>query len=636
MSLPQRRGILTLIWIQLLILGVVYNSSSAQEGNQVWLAPIDTEDFPTITSYLDVRTSEGDFIFGLDRDNVSIIENDNRASVLEFEPLHTGVQFVIALSPGPSFDIRDVQGVSRYAHLAQALVGWAKSRESSNDDDMSIIIAGGPESTHETEINNIISLLGSYTPVESDTGPDFDLLAQALDVAADPTTNPAMGRAVLFITPLPSQDVSLGLQSLAARANQQGVKMFIWLVASSELFSSQEAEQLAILAEQTGGRLFAYSGQEVIPSPEEFLEPIRNKYFLAYESQITTSGSHQVSAEVNLNGTNTTSQVQTFDLEVLPPSISFISPPMEIERISPDEESEPENLVPDSQEMEVFIEFPDGHPRSLKRTTFFVDGEEVETNRTEPFAQFTWDLSEYTASGEHILAVEVEDDLGLIAKSLDTSVRVSIGNSSPSPLRVLSRNRTAIAGIVVAVSGAVLLLVLILGGRLRPGFLRDYRRRNKRSDPVTQPVQVNQEQTTLPRATWINRIQWPRGRISSKSFAQLVPMTDSNQEETYPPIVITSESVTFGSDAGKADQIVNDGSVEGLHARLERESKGVFRLSDEGSTAGTWVNYAPISSGGVILEQGDLIHIGRVGFRFMMRNPQRVRKPVRKPEGTAK
>ena len=213
---------------------------------------------------------------------------------------------------------------------------------------------------------------------------------------------------------------------------------------------------------------------------------------------------------------------------------------------------------------------------------------------------------------------------------------MSIGNSSPSPLRVLSRNRTAIAGIVVAVSGAVLLLVLILGGRLRPGFLRDYRRRNKRSDPVTQPVQVNQEQTTLPRATWINRIQWPRGRISSKSFAQLVPLTDSNQEETYPPIVITSETATFGSDAGKADQIVNDGSVEGLHARLERESKGVFRLSDEGSTAGTWVNYAPISSGGVILEQGDLIHIGRVGFRFMMRNPQRVRKPVRKPEGTAK
>ena len=412
MSLPQRRGILTLIWIQLLILGVVYNSSSAQEGNQVWLAPIDTEDFPTITSYLDVRTSEGDFVSGLDRDNVSIIENDNRAPVLEIEPLHTGVQFVIALSPGPSFGIRDVQGVSRYDHLAQALVGWAKSRESSNDDDLSIIIAEGPESTHETEINNIISLLGSYTPAESDTGPDFDLLAQALDVAADPTTSPAMGRAVLFITPLPSQDVSLGLQSLAARANQQGVKMFIWLVASSELFSSQEAGQLAILAEQTGGRMFAYSGQEEIPSPEEFLEPIRNKYFLAYDSQITTSGSHQVSAEVNLNGTNTTSQVQTFDLEVLPPSISFISPPMEIERISPEEESEPENLVPDLQEMEVFIEFPDGHPRSLKRTTFFVDGEEVETNRTEPFEQFTWDLSEYTASGEHILAVEVEDDLG--------------------------------------------------------------------------------------------------------------------------------------------------------------------------------------------------------------------------------
>jgi hypothetical protein len=635
MSLPPRRVILILIWIQILILGVVYNPSSAQEGSQVWLGPIDTKDFPKISSYLDVRSPEGDFVFGLERNNVSIIENSNRLPVLELEPLHSGVQFVLALSPGPAFVIRDVQGVSRYEYLAQALVGWAKSREASTDDDLSIILADGPESTHVTEIKKIISLLGSYTPAESDTGPDFDLLAQALDVAADPTADPGMGRAVLFITPLPSQDVSLGLQSLAVRANQQGVKIFIWLVASSELFSSVEAEQLSILAEQTGGRMFAYSGQEVIPSPEQFLEPIRNKYFLAYDSQIRTSGSHQVSADVNISGGNVTSQVREFDLEVLPPSIAFVSPPMEIERLSPEEESDPESLVPDSQELEVIVEFPDGHTRSLKRTTFYVDGVEIETNRTEPFDRFTWDLSEFTSNGEHILEVEVEDNLGLTAKSVGTSVQVIVGNSSPSPLRVLSQNRTIIAGVVVAVSGAVLLLVLVLGGRLRPGFLRDFRRRNKRSDPVTQPVQINEEQTTKPRATWINRIQWPRGRIASKSYAQLVPLTDSNQEETYPPIVITNEIVTFGSDAGRVDQVVADESVEDLHARLERESKGVFRLLDEGSTAGTWVNYAPISSGGVILEQGDLIHIGRVGFRFIMRNPQRIRKPVQKPEGTA-
>jgi hypothetical protein len=112
----------------------------------------------------------------------------------------------------------------------------------------------------------------------------------------------------------------------------------------------------------------------------------------------------------------------------------------------------------------------------------------------------------------------------------------------------------------------------------------------------------------------------------------MVPLSDSNQEGSNPPIAITSERVTFGRDDGQADQVIEDDSVESLHARLQRESKGVFRLSDEGSIAGTWVNYSPVPKEGTILEQGDLIHLGRVGFRFIMRDPHRVRKPVQRRE----
>ena len=632
MSLPSPRVILTLIWIQILILGVVNKPANAQEGSQVGLSPIDTEEFPRISSYLDVRTPEGDFVFGLEEHNVRIIEDGSRLPVNELEHIRTGVQFVLAVSPGPSFTIRDVQGVSRYEYLVQALVDWAKARDGSTVDDLSIIVADGPESTHTAELDRWVAFLTSFTPTGSETGPDFDILAQALDAAADPTTNPGMGRAVLFVTPLPGQDVSLGLQSLAARANQQGVKIFVWLVASAELFSSPQAEQLATLAEQTGGKMFAYSGQESIPSPEVYLEAIRNAYSLAYDSRITTSGPHQVSAEVNFNGQDYASPVQEFNLEVMPPSIAFVSPPMEIERINLAEDGDPEVLSPNFQQLELMVEFPDGHVRSLKETTLYVDGEVTETNRTDPFDQFTWDLSEYTSNGEHILVVEVEDNLGLIGKTVETAVQITIGDSGTSALRVVSQNRTMLAAIVVAISGAVLLLVLILGGRLRPGFIREFRRRKKLSDPVTQPVEIHPEQTTQSRSTWINRFQWPRGRITSKSYAHMVPLSDSNQEDSNPPIAITSELVTFGRDAGQADQVIEDDSVERLHARLQRESRGVFRLSDEGSIAGTWVNYSPVSKEGTILEQGDLIHIGRVGFRFIMRDPHRVRKPVQRRE----
>jgi len=269
----------------------------------------------------------------------------------------------------------------------------------------------------------------------------------------------------------------------------------------------------------------------------------------------------------------------------------------------------------------------------VKATSLIVDGIVVDINTVEPFEHFVWDLSEYTSNGEHILTAEIEDDLGLTYRSADTSVHVIVGNPSTSVLGIISQNRSILTVIVVAVSGVVLLLVLVLGGRLRPGFLRDRRRKNKQSDPVTRPIQIDQEPTTQPRSTWINRLQWPRRRITSKSYAQLVPLIDGAQEESSPPIPISDEIVTFGTDPGKVDQVLDDPSVDGLHAILRRTSEGEFRLSDQGSTAGTWVNYSPVSSGGIQLEQGDLIHLGRVGFRFIMRDPKRVRKPVQKFEG---
>jgi hypothetical protein len=49
---------------------------------------------------------------------------------------------------------------------------------------------------------------------------------------------------------------------------------------------------------------------------------------------------------------------------------------------------------------------------------------------------------------------------------------------------------------------------------------------------------------------------------------------------------------------------------------------------DEGSIAGTWINYAPVSRQGLCLQHGDLVHIGRVGFRYTQRKPKHIRKPI--------
>jgi pSer/pThr/pTyr-binding forkhead associated (FHA) protein len=83
--------------------------------------------------------------------------------------------------------------------------------------------------------------------------------------------------------------------------------------------------------------------------------------------------------------------------------------------------------------------------------------------------------------------------------------------------------------------------------------------------------------------------------------------------------MMVTDKLTIGSNATQNLLVIDDSTVEGFHARLERQADGKFRLYDLGSLMGTWVNYTPVSQEGVNVEDGDLIHIGRVGFRFRVR-----------------
>jgi len=56
-----------------------------------------------------------------------------------------------------------------------------------------------------------------------------------------------------------------------------------------------------------------------------------------------------------------------------------------------------------------------------------------------------------------------------------------------------------------------------------------------------------------------------------------------------------------------------------LHARLQ-EQGGEYILSDENSVAGTWVNYELLAAP-CHLRHGDVLHIGRLSYRFMLRKP---------------
>jgi hypothetical protein len=618
-------------WLILALLcsGLFFSLAAAQEINQARLSPPETSEFPLISTYLDVRDAGGNFVYGLTPGDLTILEGSRRIQVSVLNQLRPGVQFVVAINPGPAFLNRDIQGNSRYDFLVDALEDWASSRLGSTLDDLSFIGLGGPEVAHQADFDRWVATLRSYQPGSPETAPGFELLSRALEVVADPTPRPGMGRAVLFITALPQDDQSLLTQSLAGRAGQRGVSVFVWLVDPTNQEGSTNAVQLANLATETSGAFYLYSGGGPFPEIESYLEPLRNTYHLSYLSGIVESGAHELAVQVKTSDLEITSGKQLITLEVLPPNIAFISPSLEIKRKSAESNENPEVVLsPSRQSLELLIEFPDGHERSLERSRLFVDGILVQENRNPPFDRFEWDLREYTTTGAHMLKAEVIDSLGLTSATMEISVLVSIDQPRVRNLALLSRNRSLLVGAMVMLAGSVLLLILVMGGRVRPGFLSLQRKPQRHLDPVTQPVKTKIEPKSERNTSWINRFHWPERRVSPGAMALLVRLSESDQPKTAPPISITRGEVTFGRDASLATQVLEDPSIESLHARLRLEEDGSFRLMDEGSIAGTWINYTPISKEGARLQHGDLIHIGRLGFRFVLRESQGSRKPT--------
>jgi hypothetical protein len=161
--------------------------------------------------------------------------------------------------------------------------------------------------------------------------------------------------------------------------------------------------------------------------------------------------------------------------------------------------------------------------------------------------------------------------------------------------------------------------------RVQVGFIR---RRQRDQDVSLQSGQIETEMKGRRMPEWVNRLHWPHRRLAPEASAYLAYYSDSEEALNLPPIPIAADELTFGRDINLATEVLDDASVDALHARLLHEEDGSFRIMDEGSVAGTWVNYSQVPSEGTILEHGDLVHIGRVSFRFKEREPRRFLKPV--------
>lgn len=613
-----------ILGLSFLIVGSVY----AQNAPSAYciLLPPSPRDFPLLQPMLKVYTAQGRFIHGLSPSEIQLYENGIEVSLQEIKEQRVGVQVVFVLNPGEVFLLRDAQGFTRYDYLMDGLVDWARRRLGSTIDDLSIVVTDGPSRSHLTNPLELFYTLASYR-VPRDATPSLDALLRGIEIAADPSPREGMERIVLLITAPLSGDQTVAIENAIQQAQQNGVRVYIWYLTTPITANPQAISALQPLAEGTQGTLWVLTKPDEQPDPETIFEPLRNVYALRYLASPGLENERRLEVEVKIGETAARSQPITFRTNIQPPNVIFIAPPVEILRQPPESNvsisTSPEEFEPQTVRLNLLVEFPDGRPRSIVKMRVYVDDQLIHDQLEPPFDGFTWDLRPYTQSGQHVLQVEIVDEFGMTAKTVATPILVKINRALPTPSKIVGRNIPLIGLSLSAFIIAFIVLVMAMRGQLLPASQRLGRRLGTQKkqvlDPLTQPVSIPPLEPPKKRISPTQETQTPTRSVTEPPvFAHLFRLGKSDLE-TSGPFAVVTEELPIGSDALKNLLVIDDPTVASTHARLERQPDGSFRLHDLGSLMGTWVNYTPVSQEGVLLRDGDLVHIGRVGFRFRLR-----------------
>jgi hypothetical protein len=589
------------------------------------LAKPDTSGFPTILLSFEPYDALGTFVTDLQAADVQVLEDNTALPIDSLDLLHPGVDFVLAFNVGPEMANYYAE-VMRFKNLQKTMLDWAAKQSISSKDTYGFTTNTGIQISQLTSPQDWAAKVKSFQPDLYKTQSDTTALSAALDMVAGIHTDASTKKAVLLITTLPPANQTAALKDLTSRATSLNVRVFVWLVAPAAAVNTDQGKALQDLTTQTNGAFFQFTGPEKLPDPEGYLAPLRNEYRLIFHSAAGKSGDHTIQLKVERSNLSLASSNLTYSVDVAAPNPIFLQPPdhLSLQWVDQSGQDEPV-LTPSTFPVKVLIEFPDKHERTLKALRVYINNKLAVEKTQPPFDSIDVPTTSITTSGQVQLRLEIEDALGFTAHSIDLPLDVKVG---PKPYHFFKELfkvvpwQAVVITLAVLAAGGVLAFFLLRGSKRTPWAREEEEKRREFLDPVTQPVLIQQESLRKPVPAGMERPSWPRTESGSAAPARLVRLEEGNLKPIPgSAIPILRREVTFGSDARLASSVLDSPSVQGLHARLYQDDQGGYYLADAGSIAGTWVNYTPISTKGVHLEHGDLIHFGRVIFRFELAHP---------------
>ena len=594
----SRRGLILLL-LTLLTAGLI-PSALAQADINLRLSDLNIESFPRVSLFAQVTDDRGYRLIDLTSANFRVLEENAEASNVEVEEITVGSRIVFALNTNIGLRIRDTLGHSRFELAQQALLDWWRRPEFNRIgvDDLSLIAVDGTLQSHSSAAVDIATALDHHQPTFPDEETGYELLFQALDFTADRPPIAGMPNYLVFFTALlkPPQDIPV--MNIITRANSNETAIFPVLLGEEDVLEQPEVEILIQIAEETGGQLILFNDDEGLDRLIDLIISQRTQYSLNYTSQIIDSGPHEIKVQLIIEDIEAATTIRNFVLEIQPPEITLLQPPGEIFRSSDDPSTPLDKIQPTSIELEFAKTFPDGFPRELTLSQLLVDGVVVYQSEAPPYERLVWDLRPLLQSEEHTLQVFVVDSFGQESASNIHRVQLEV----ELPPRGLVAIRPALSSLLLA-------LGVLLGGTIIAAVLLTYGRR---------PAKTTEAESQGAAVTSHRRTALRRELPDEPVEAFLHPMGPYTTTGESIPLIGTD--IFIGSDPSLTAVPLEDPSVDRMHARLIRQVDGGYLLKDQGSIAGTWVNYEEIPKDGLLLTDGDRVHFGRAFFQFVRPN----------------
>ena len=611
--------------ISLASLPVVSAQDDSANPLRLDLSSADPAGFPTIRLTI-ISTDGSSNRTPLPADLV-LSEDGNPIEVLEPASEAIGVDFIFVIDANNNVESRDdSSGLSRREKVRDSIVRFANDFMNPNQlDRVSIVVPDGDQVRFLVDDalfpNEVINEINFYEPADLGVTPLNEMLSEALDKAEDAQ---AEGRfqAVLLYSDAGQIDDQLDYDALLAKAQEINVPIFGAILGG--VADNNEINNMERLTLPTRGTSLHMPGSDSTDPIFSTVAENGDQHVIIYRSGINSSGSHEILVEAG--GIQDSLEI---GVEVLGPAVEMaLDNSAPITRVADSHDSPLSAADPMNQPVAARVIWPDGNPRAIVEASLEVNGS-VEESISDPelgedgLLTFDWDISNL-GDGTYNLVVNVTDDLGLegSAEALPVTIAVDIPDApvevvEASPEVEVVATQTAVqeeaSGLAnnIGTIGIIIgLLALMFAVALVIFAIVIVRRR--RTIPQTAAA------GSAPAATFdhdATQVIMPAFAAKKSADAFLEPLKNAPDHQGNIPL--SGNNIAIGRDSKLVQVIFEDKSVSRLHARIIKKGGG-YKLYDEGSASGTYLNYEQLSLEPQDLQENDDIHIGRVHLRFRL------------------